>query len=340
MKFVDYVTITVRSGKGGAGAVTFRREKFEPRGGPSGGDGGDGGSVILEADPNLYTLLDLRYNRHHFAPNGEPGGKGNKSGKRGEDIVLRVPPGTVVTDTKSEQRIGEVTEPGDRLVLAQGGRGGRGNTFFKSSTNRTPRHAQPGEPGEEREVTLELKLLADVGLVGFPNAGKSTLVSSLSAAKPKIADYPFTTLEPSLGVVYLQEYESFVMADIPGIIEGAHEGKGLGLRFLKHIERNAVLLFVIPIDSKDLREEYDTLLGELSSFNPHLLQKPRVIALSKIDILPEAERSILMDTVREDFPKDVQVLAISSVAQIGLQELKRVLWEKIRAERQEAEAVS
>lgn len=336
MKFVDYVTITVRSGKGGAGAVAFRREKYVPRGGPSGGDGGHGGSVLIEADPNLYTLLDLRYNRHHFAPNGEAGASGKKTGKSGEDIVLRVPPGTVVTDTNTGETLGEVTEPGDRLTLVKGGRGGKGNAAFASSTNRAPRKAQPGEEGEKREVTLELKLLADVGLVGFPNAGKSTLVSTLSAAKPKVADYPFTTLEPSLGVVYVGDYESFVMADIPGIIEGAHEGKGLGLRFLKHIERNAVLLFLVPIDSKDLREEYDTLLEELSAFNPQLLEKPRVLALSKIDLLPEAERSILMETVREDFPEELAVVPISSVAQLGLGELKKVLWERIRREREVA----
>ncbi len=332
MKFVDYVTITVRSGKGGAGAVAFRREKYEPRGGPAGGDGGHGASVILEADANLYTLLDLRYHRHHFAPNGEPGGSSNKTGKNGQDIVLRVPPGTVARDTDTEAVLGEVLAPGDRLVLVQGGRGGKGNAFFKSPTNQAPRYAQPGEPGRECNVTLELKLLADVGLVGFPNAGKSTLVASLSAARPKIADYPFTTLEPSLGVVYVGEYESFVIADIPGIIEGAHEGRGLGLRFLKHIERNAVLLFVIPVTSTDPAAEYRTLLDELRAFNPEMLEKPRMVALSKIDLLTEKARRTLREETRRAFPEAVDVLPISAVAQMGLTELRRALWERVRSE--------
>ncbi len=339
MKFVDYVTITVRSGKGGAGAVAFRREKFEPRGGPAGGDGGHGGSVILEADPHLYTLLDLRYNRHHFAPNGLPGEGGNRKGKDGADIVLRVPPGTVATDTDTGEVLGELNAPGDRLVLVHGGRGGRGNAFFKSATNQAPRYAQPGEPGQERNVTLELKLLADVGLVGFPNAGKSTLISTLSAARPKIADYPFTTLEPALGVVYVGEYQSFVMADLPGIIEGAHEGKGLGDRFLKHIERNAVLLFVIPVTSEDPGAEYATLLDELRQYNPEMLYKPRIVALTKIDLLPPEERTALPEAVRDRFPAEVELFPVSAVAQIGLQPLKQRLWEHIQAERaHEAEA--
>lgn len=331
MKFVDYVTITVRSGKGGAGAVSFRREKYVPKGGPAGGDGGDGGSVILEADKQLYTLLDLRYNRHHFAGNGEPGGKYNKKGRDGADIVLRVPPGTVVKLSDTGEVVGEVVTHGDRLVLARGGRGGKGNTFFKSSTNQTPRFAQPGEPGEEKDVTLELKLLADVGLVGFPNAGKSTLISSISAARPRVADYPFTTLEPALGVVYVGEYESFVMADIPGIIEGAHEGRGLGLQFLKHIERNAVLLFVIPVTSEDVGAEYDTLRGELRAYNEELLYKPHMVALSKIDLLPEEERAALPGALRDRFPSGLPVFAVSSVAQLGLDELKRVLWDEVRS---------
>ena len=334
MKFVDYVTITVRSGRGGPGSVAFRREKYEPKGGPAGGDGGDGGSVILLGDANLYTLLDLRYNRHHFAANGMPGEGGNRKGKDGEDIVLRVPPGTIARDSDTGDVIAEVLEEGDRAVLAQGGRGGKGNAFFKSSTNQTPRHAQPGEPGEERNVTLELRLLADVGLVGFPNAGKSTLISALSAAKPKVADYPFTTLEPALGVVYVEEYQSFVMADIPGIIEGAHEGRGLGLQFLKHIERNAVLLFLIPVTSKDLAGEYDTLVQELASFNPDLLDKPRLVALSKTDVLPEQERELLPGIVQDAFPDDVELLPISSVAGFGLDRLKRRLWGEIQKARQ------
>jgi GTPase len=330
MKFVDYVTITVRSGKGGAGAVAFRREKYEPKGGPSGGDGGDGGSVILKADPQLYTLLDLRYNRHHFAENGKPGSGANKKGSDGSDIVLRVPVGTVAKLTGSEEILGELLNPGERVVLAQGGRGGKGNSFFKTSTMQTPRFAQPGEPGEEKDITLELKLLADVGLVGFPNAGKSTLISTLSAARPKIADYPFTTLEPALGVVSVGEYQSFVMADLPGIIEGAHEGKGLGIRFLKHIERNAVLLFVIPVTSEDPAGEYQTLLGELEAFSPELLEKPRLIALSKIDLLPEEERQTLPKRLRAQFPKDVRVFPISAVAQAGLEPLRHALWEYVQ----------
>ena len=341
MKFVDYVTITVRSGKGGAGSVAFRRAKFEPRGGPNGGDGGQGGSVILEADPQLYTLLDLRYNRHHFAKNGQPGGGSNKKGGDADDIVLRVPVGTVAKEGETERVIGELTEPGERLVLAQGGRGGKGNAHFKSATRQAPRFAQPGEEGEERDVTLELKLLADVGLVGFPNAGKSTLVASLSAAKPKIADYPFTTLEPSLGVVSVEAYQSFVIADIPGIIEGAHEGKGLGTRFLKHIERNAVLLFVIPATSENPGEEYDTLLGELQAFNPDLLYKPRLVALSKIDLIAEDEREEKLEELRASFGsaptsgdgQAVRVLPISAVAQKGLDALRRALWEEIQTAR-------
>ena len=338
MKFVDYVTITVRSGKGGPGAVAFRREKYEPRGGPSGGDGGNGGSVILEADPQLYTLLDLRYNRHHFAGNGEQGSGGNRQGKDGEDIVLRVPCGTVAKRADTDEVVGEVVAPGERMVLARGGRGGKGNTFFKSSTNRAPRHAQPGEPGEEYEVVLELKLLADVGLVGFPNAGKSTLISTFSAARPRVADYPFTTLEPALGVVHVGEYQSFVIADLPGIVEGAHAGRGLGIRFLKHIERNAVLLFVIPVRADDASETdvaavYHTLLHELESFNPELLDKPRLVVLTKIDLLTAEARTALPDALRDALPEDVPFFPISAVAQLGLEPLRRALWDHVRQAR-------
>ena len=332
MKFVDYVTITVRSGSGGPGAVAFRREKYVPRGGPSGGDGGDGGSVVLEADENLYTLLDLRYRRHHFAQNGQPGGGSNKHGKSGEDIVLRVPPGTVARDTDTGELIGEVVEPGQRMVLVEGGRGGKGNVFFKSPTRRAPDYAQPGEEGEERNVTLELKLLADVGLVGFPNAGKSTLISAVSAARPKVADYPFTTLEPNLGVVQVEGYKTFVMADIPGIIEGAHEGRGLGLRFLKHIERNAVLLFLVPVTSEDPAAELDTLRAELRAFNPDLMVKPYVVALSKVDLLSPDERAAL-DADAMGFPDDAEVLPISSVARLGLERLKTVLFAHVEKQR-------
>lgn len=336
MKFVDYVTITVRSGKGGAGAVTFRRAKYEPKGGPSGGDGGAGGSIHLEADANLYTLLDLRYNRHHFAQNGQPGSRDMKTGKSGDDIVIRVPVGTIARDGASGEMIGEVLRPGERVLLAKGGRGGLGNVHFKSATNQAPRYAQPGEPNEEREVTLELKLLADVGLVGFPNAGKSTLISALSAAKPKVADYPFTTLEPNLGMVYLGEYRSFVMADIPGLIEGASEGKGLGMQFLKHVERNAVLLFVLPMEAEDPREQFRTLVAELEAFNPELLDKPRVIALSKSDLLPPDMLEEFVADASRGLPEDTPIVHVSAVARQGLERLGEVLWKLVEKERKTA----
>lgn len=331
MKFVDQVEIKVRSGKGGRGLVSFRREKYEPKGGPAGGDGGAGGSVYVEADPNLYTLMDLRYNKHHFAEHGAPGGSFNKTGADGDDIVLRVPRGTVVRDADTGEVLGEVVAEGDRLCVAQGGRGGKGNTFFKRATRQAPRFAQPGEPAEERNLVLELKLLADVGLVGFPNAGKSTLVSSISAAKPEIAGYPFTTLNPQLGMVYVGDYESFVMADLPGIIEGAHEGKGLGLRFLRHIERTSVLLFVIPITDTDLTETYETLLDELQSYKAGLLHKPRLVALSKIDVLAPDEQALLPGVVADAFPPDVTLIPISAVAQLGLDRLRRALFQRVQA---------
>ncbi|MDZ4700051.1 MAG: GTPase ObgE [Rhodothermales bacterium] len=329
MKFVDYVTISVRSGKGGAGAISFRRAKYEPNGGPDGGDGGAGGSVILEGDTHLYTLLDLRYNRHHFADNGKPGSGANKQGRSGDDIVLRVPMGTVVRNLETDEIIGEIVAQGQQLMLAQGGRGGKGNTFFKTSTHQTPRYSQPGEPSIELEVVLELKLLADVGLVGFPNAGKSTLVASLSAARPKIADYPFTTLEPALGVVRVEEYKSFVIADIPGIIEGASEGRGLGLQFLKHIERNAILLFVIPVTDDDPGASYRILLNELEAFNADLLRKPRMVALSKIDLLPVEDADEWITMVRAGFPANLHIVPISAVAQKGLERLRMDLWNRL-----------
>ena len=291
--------------------------------------------MIIEGDSNLYTLLDFRYNRHHFAENGETGAGNNRTGRSGQDIVLRVPLGTVARQGDTGEIIGEVCVQGERLILAEGGRGGKGNAFFKSPTNQTPRHAQPGEAGNEREITLELGLLADVGIVGFPNAGKSMLVSVLSAAKPKVADYPFTTLEPSLGVVQVEEYQSFVIADIPGIIEGAHEGKGLGIQFLRHIARNAVLLFLIPVDSKDLAGEYNVLLKEVAAYDPVLLDKPRVVALSKTDLLPSEERKILPDISQEGFPEGVTPIAVSSVAGFGLDALKRRLWEVVRQSRED-----
>ncbi|MFT5143384.1 MAG: GTP-binding protein [Rhodothermales bacterium] len=333
MKFVDYVTAAIRSGHGGSGRLSFRRAKFEPMGGPDGGDGGEGGSVIVRGDKGLYTLLDLRYNRHHFAENGGNGGGALQSGKKGEDIVLRVPLGTVIRDADLGSVMGEVVTHGEEVILASGGRGGKGNTFFKSSTNQAPRHFQPGEEGEEFNVTFELKLMADVGLVGFPNAGKSTLVASISEARPKVADYPFTTLVPSLGVVRVGDFQSFVIADIPGIIEGAHEGKGLGIRFLKHIERNAILLFIIPIDADDPAEEYKVLLGELSSFNKDLLKKPRMIGITKTDLLPPDDLKEYLDAVRATLPPDVHVEAFSAVARKRLDVLTHALWERVEAAR-------
>lgn len=338
MKFVDEVDITVQSGDGGRGLVAWRREKFVPKGGPAGGDGGDGGDVYVEADENLYTLMDLHHTKHVYAEDGENGGRQERTGATGDDAVMRVPPGTVVKDRHSGEVIGEVVESGDRLRVAEGGEGGHGNAFFKSSTNQAPRHAQPGTDGETRELTLELKLMADVGLVGFPNAGKSTLVSSLSAAQPEVADYPFTTLTPQLGMVYVSEFETFVMADIPGIIEDAHEGRGLGLRFLRHIERTSVLLFVIPITSKDLGGEYRQLVHELASYEADLMDKPHVVALSKIDILAPDERALLPDEVDDAFPADVPLVPISAVADIGLDRLTYTLFEKVKAARDAADA--
>ncbi len=333
MKFLDRVDLKVSSGDGGKGIVAWRKEKFVPKGGPSGGDGGDGGSVFVEADENLYTLMDLSHNKNVFADDGEPGGRREQTGASGEDVVIRVPPGTVVKETHTDRVVGEVVESGERIVVAEGGEGGRGNAFFKSSTNQTPREAEPGEPGEERHLTFELKLMADVGLVGFPNAGKSTLVSSVSAAEPETADYPFTTVTPQLGMVYVSEYETFVMADIPGIIEGAHEGKGLGLQFLRHIERTSVLLFVLPITSSDLGAEYEDLLHELEAHEADLLDKPRVVALSKVDVLAPDERALLPDVVADEFPDDVSVLPISAVADIVLDSLKYTLNDMVTSTR-------
>lgn len=333
MKFLDKVTLKVRSGDGGKGIVAWRKEKFVPKGGPSGGDGGDGGSVYVEADENLYTLMDLSHNKNVYAEDGKPGGRREQKGASGDDVVIRVPPGTVVKDRETGAVVGEVVTDGERMCVAEGGMGGHGNAFFKSSTNQAPRHAQPGTNGEERELIFELKLMADVGLVGFPNAGKSTLVSALSAAEPEVADYPFTTVTPQLGMVYVSEFETFVMADIPGIIEDAHEGKGLGLQFLRHIERTSVLLFVIPITSSDLGEEYRKLVHELESYDADLMEKPHLVALSKIDVLAPDERELLPDVVADSFPSDVSLLPISAVADVGLDQLKYALFEKVKAER-------
>ena len=326
--FVDYVKIFCRSGKGGAGSTHLHRAKYQPKGGPDGGDGGRGGNIILRANRNLWTLLHLKYSRHVLAGNGGHGGPNRSSGKDGEDKVIEVPCGTVVFDADSGEYLAEVTNDGESLILLKGGRGGLGNWNFRTSTNQTPRYAQPGEPAIERNIILELKLLADVGLVGFPNAGKSTLLAAVSAAKPQIADYPFTTLEPNLGIVSYRDNRSFVMADIPGIIEGASEGKGLGLRFLRHVERNALLLFMIPADSEDIRERYDILLHELGEFNPELLDKQRVLAVTKIDLFDDD----YLNGLRKHLPEDLPTVFISAVTGAGLNELKDVLWTTLNDE--------
>lgn len=327
--FIDYVKIHCRSGKGGAGSRHYHRAKYVPKGGPDGGDGGRGGHIILRGDKQMWTLLPLKYNRHVFAGNGQSGTGGRSSGKDGDDIIINVPTGTVVFDAETGEFLCEVNHDGEEVKLLRGGRGGLGNWHFKSATNRTPRYAQPGEPAIEKTVILELKLLADVGLVGFPNAGKSTLLSALSAARPKIADYPFTTMEPQLGIVSYRNNRSFVMADIPGIIEGASEGKGLGLRFLRHIERNAVLLFMVPADADDISREYQILLGELEKFNPQLMDKQRVLAISKCDMLDDE----LMAEIEKTLPADIPHVFISAVTGQGLTELKDILWGAVTDER-------
>ena len=331
--FIDYVKVLCRSGKGGAGSRHFYRAKYIPKGGPDGGDGGRGGHIILRGNSHMWTLLPLRYRRHIFAGNGQSGSGGRSFGKDGEDVIVDVPCGTVVFDAETGEYLCEVTSDGEEVKLLRGGRGGLGNWHFKSATNRTPRYAQPGEPAIEKSIILELKLLADVGLVGFPNAGKSTLLSSISAARPKIADYPFTTMEPQLGIVSYRDNQSFVMADIPGIIEGASEGKGLGLRFLRHIERNAVLLFMVPADADDIKAQYDILVGELERFNPQLADKPRVLAVSKSDMLDEE----LMKEIEKTLPEGVPHIFISAVTGMGLTELKDMLWREITDERNRIE---
>ena len=327
--FIDYVKILCRSGKGGAGSAHLHRAKYIPKGGPDGGDGGRGGHIYLKGNRNLWTLIHLKYKRHVFATDGQAGYENQSTGKDGEDRTIEVPCGTAVYDAETGQFLCDVTEHDQVVRLLKGGRGGLGNTHFKSATRQTPRFAQPGEPGIEKAVIMELKLLADVGLVGFPNAGKSTLLSVISAAKPKIANYAFTTLEPNLGIVTYRDQQSFVMADIPGIIEGASEGKGLGLRFLRHIERNAVLLFMIPADTDDIAHEYEVLCNELQTFNPDLVEKPRVLAITKCDLLDDE----LMEMLRPNLPEDIETVFISSVAQKGLTELKDVLWRTINDER-------
>ena len=319
--FVDYIRIFCRSGNGGRGSAHLRREKFIPKGGPDGGDGGRGGHIILRGNDQMWTLLHLRFQRHIFAENGGAGGKQQSTGADGKDVIIEVPLGTVAKIAETEDTIFEITAHGEEKILVKGGRGGQGNVHFKSSTNQTPRYAQPGEKGSEDWYIFELKILADVGLVGFPNAGKSTLLSVVSAAKPKIADYPFTTLTPNLGIVAYRENKSFVMADIPGIIEGAHEGKGLGIRFLRHIERNSILLFVIPADSKSIREEYDILLNELRMYNPELLDKKRVLTISKSDLLDDE----LKNAIGDELP-DMPRVFTSAVTGSGLTQLKDLLW--------------
>ncbi|RIH64134.1 GTPase ObgE [Mariniphaga sediminis] len=320
--FVDYVKIHCKSGHGGAGSAHLRREKFVPKGGPDGGDGGRGGHIILEGNQHKWTLLHLKYSKHVKAGNGNPGGAQRKFGADGEDIILEVPLGTIARDGETGEFLFEITEHGEQKTLMEGGRGGLGNDHFKSSTNQTPRYAQPGEPGQEGWKILELKVLADVGLVGFPSAGKSTLLSVVSAAKPKIADYPFTTLTPNLGIVNYRDEQSFVMADIPGIIEGANEGKGLGLRFLRHIERNSMLLFLVPADSPDHLKEYHILLNELEKYNPELLDKQRLLAISKSDMLDE-ELSKEISTELKDVPH----LFFSSATRFNIPQLKDKIWQ-------------
>lgn len=334
--FVDYVKIYCRSGKGGRGSMHLHRAKYQPNGGPDGGDGGRGGNIYLRGNHNYWTLLHLRYERHVFAGHGGNGSKCCSHGSDGEDRYIDVPLGTVAYDAETGKYICDVTEDGQVVMLLKGGRGGLGNWQFRTSTNQTPRYAQPGEPMQEMMVILELKLLADVGLVGFPNAGKSTLLSALSSARPKIANYPFTTLEPSLGIVPYRDNRSFVMADIPGIIEGASEGKGLGLRFLRHIERNSLLLFMVPGDTDNIKGEYDVLLNELSRFNPGMLDKHRVLAITKCDLLDDE----LIEMLHEDLPADLPVVFISSVTGQGIQKLKDKLWEELNSESNKLQAIS
>ena len=330
--FVDYVKIYCRSGKGGRGSTHFRREKYIPKGGPDGGDGGRGGDIYIRANENYWTLLHLRYQRHVIATNGGSGSGNRSTGSDGEDQVIEVPVGTVVYDALTGEFIMDLNRHGQQELLVKGGRGGKGNTFFKTSTNQAPRYAQPGEPSKELTVILQLKMLADVGLVGLPNAGKSTLLSVLTAAKPKIANYPFTTLEPNLGMVRYRDDRSFVMADIPGIIEGAAEGRGLGLRFLRHIERNALLLFMIPADTEHIASEYRLLLGELVKYNAELTEKRKVLCITKSDLIDEEIQSWLVDELHQELPEDLPILFISAAAHQGLTELKDTLWQELNRE--------
>ncbi len=329
--FVDYVKIYCRSGKGGAGSLHFRREKYIPKGGPDGGDGGRGGNIILRGNAQLWTLLHLRYTKHLMAEDGVPGGSNQLTGAAGKDVFIDVPLGTVAYEAETRRQLGEITEDGQTVVLLKGGRGGKGNAFFKSATMQAPKFAQPGEPSQELWIVLELKLLADVGLVGFPNAGKSTLLSVVSAARPEIADYPFTTLVPNLGIVGYRDHRSFVMADIPGIIEGAAEGKGLGIRFLRHIERNSTLLFMVPADSDDVKRDYDILLNELKKYNPELMDKERILAITKCDLVDEET----IKDIKKHLPKKIPHVFISSVIGKGIDELKDLIWLTLNREEEE-----
>jgi len=323
--FIDYVKFNSRSGNGGAGFVHFHRDKMTAKGGPDGGDGGRGGHIILRGNAQLWTLLHLKYRKHILAEHGKGGEEQDRTGAAGKDEIIEVPLGTVAKRADTEEIIGEINEDGQEFILSRGGRGGKGNAHFATPTKQTPQYAQPGEPGTEEWIVLELKLLADVGLVGFPNAGKSTLLSVVSAAKPKIADYAFTTLTPNLGVVPYYDDRSFVMADIPGIIEGAAEGKGLGIRFLRHIERNSLLLFLIPADAKDIRQEFEILLNELRKYNPELLDKKRLLAISKCDMLDEE----LLEAMKREVPQGIPTVFISSVANQGIRELKDLIWKNL-----------
>jgi len=322
--FIDYAEIFVKAGDGGSGQVAFRREKYVPKGGPAGGDGGNGGNVIIEAHHNLLTLLDFQYKRKYTAENGEKGGSSLKDGRNGNDVVIKVPVGTTIKDAESEKIIADLDSDGKSVVIAHGGKGGRGNSKFATATHQTPRFAEPGRPGEEESIILELKLIADVGLVGFPNAGKSTLISVISAAKPKIADYPFTTLEPNLGIVRYKDFQSFVVADIPGIIEGAHEGKGLGLKFLRHIERTKILLFLIESTSENHQKDFKTLLSELEQYSEILSAKKKIVAFSKADLIDEKEIKKLKKKKLRNY--DDEILIFSSATKFGLDELIDKLW--------------
>ena len=325
--FIDYAEIFIKAGDGGNGAVSWRKEKFVPKGGPAGGNGGNGGSVIFKADQNLHTLLDFRYNRKYLAENGVPGGKSLKDGKSGKDIIVKVPVGTIIKERERDIVLADLSENGQEFVVAKGGKGGKGNSNFATATNQAPRFAEPGRPGEELYVVLELKLIADIGLVGFPNAGKSTFISSVSAAKPKIADYPFTTLQPNLGIVNYKEYKSFTVADIPGIIEGASDGKGLGLQFLRHIERTKILLLLIDITSEDIQKEYNTLLNELEAYSSELSKKEKIVAVSKADLVDEKEIKKISKKKLKNY--EGPLFVFSSVSRVGINNILDYLWQQL-----------